>query len=127
MIWRAKRFGRARFVITQGRGLVVLALLISLDGIVPASAQSPASALCMRKCAPDEAVGEDAKRCYCLGGELIENIKTIKSAIASGARPPFLAVWQNYSTYFHDHIGEGLAPDQNRCAITLSLTLGLQP
>src|ERR1700746_643719 len=99
MIGPAKQFGRPRLFIAPWQALGLLALLICLCAIGAASGQSRASALCMQKCAPDEAVGEDDKRCYCLGRQLIENIKTIKSATASGAKPPFPAVWQNYSTY----------------------------
>lgn len=49
--------------------------------------------------------------------------KVVREAMARGERPPLPAAWN-----YHQHnraIAEGLAPQENRCALVLSLTLDL--
>lgn len=96
--------------------------------IILAFSQSFAFAQCAGVCKGNEAyVGETKTHCYCMNRHVVLNIRTINQAISHGRRPPFQPVWENYTTFLDKHIASGLAPDQNRCAITLSLTLGLQP
>jgi hypothetical protein len=75
----------------------------------------------------EEYVGETETHCFCMNRLLVANIRTIKNAVAAGKQPSFRAVWENYTIFLAKHVATGLAPDQNRCAITLSLTLGLRP
>jgi hypothetical protein len=49
----------------------------------------------------------------------------IRSAIAAGRKPSFQATWDFYK--YNRPVGLGLIPEENRCAIQLSMTLGLQP
>ena len=49
----------------------------------------------------------------------------VKAATAKGQRPPMDAAW-NYHQHNRD-VAEGLAPEENRCALVLSLTLDLKP
>lgn len=86
-----------------------------------------------------EANGEIIVSCQCIAGytkyqgrcELIEkvnalkNAKAIKDAVSQGQKPPFEPLWNYYQT--NRDIAEGFAPAENRCAIVLSLTLGIEP
>lgn len=79
-------------------------------------------------CAPDEVlVDEDEEYFYCSKKNVvaIETARIVRNATASGHKPPFLPLWDYYQ--YNRDVAKGLAPEQNRCAIVLSMTLGLQP
>jgi hypothetical protein len=59
--------------------------------------------------------------------EMLRHSKTIADAVSRGRQPPFRVLWDYYEFALQYEIAKGLAPDQNRCALTLSLVLGLQP
>ncbi|MEW6353615.1 MAG: T6SS effector amidase Tae4 family protein [Pseudomonadota bacterium] len=55
----------------------------------------------------------------------LKNVRLIRDAVAQGEKPPFQPLWDYYG--YNRPIAEGLVPDENRCAIVLSMTLGLEP
>jgi len=89
-----------------------------------AAVAAPARAQCRRS---EILVDEDENNYYCAtkDDDQIHDAKSIRSAIARGQRPPFAPLWDHYQ--YNRDIAKGLAPDQNRCAIVLSMTLGLRP
>ncbi|MFL6388867.1 MAG: T6SS effector amidase Tae4 family protein [Terriglobales bacterium] len=55
----------------------------------------------------------------------IQNSRMIREAVTRGEKPPFQPLWDFYE--YNRSIAKGLVPDENRCAIVLSMTLGLEP
>lgn len=79
-------------------------------------------------CEPDEVqVDEDEDYIYCSKKNIlaIETAHVVQEATARGHKPPFLPLWDYYQ--YNRDVAKGLAPEQNRCAIVLSMTLGFQP
>lgn len=79
-------------------------------------------------CEPDEVqVDEDEDYIYCSKKNIvaIETAHVVQEATARGEKPPFQPLWDYYQ--YNRDIAKGLAPEQNRCAIVLSMTLGFQP
>ncbi len=79
-------------------------------------------------CEPDEVqVDEDEDYIYCSKKNIlaIETAHVVQGATARGHKPPFQPLWDYYQ--YNRDVAKGLAPEQNRCAIVLSMTLGLQP
>ena len=86
-----------------------------------------------------QANGEVVVSCQCVAGftkyegrcepiakaKELKNAKTIKDAVSKGQKPPFQPVWETYQS--KRGIAEGFAPQENRCAMVLSLTLGFEP
>lgn len=86
-----------------------------------------------------QANGEVVVSCQCVAGftkyegrcELVgkvkelKNAKMIKDAVSKGQKPPFQPVWDAYQS--KRGIAKGFAPEENRCAMVLSLTLGFEP
>ena len=98
------------------RAIVVLASLL----VLASSAYA--------QCRSDEVlVGEDADNYYCnkRNERALGDAQAIRSAMDRGGRPSFQTLWDHYQ--FNREIARGLAPEQNRCAIVLSMTLGLRP
>ncbi|HEX5886397.1 MAG TPA: T6SS effector amidase Tae4 family protein [Pyrinomonadaceae bacterium] len=83
--------------------------------------------------------GETVVSCQCIAGftkyegrcepiakvNALKNAKKIKDAVSQGQKPPFQPVWDFYQS--NRGIAKGFAPEENRCAIVLSLTLGFEP
>lgn len=57
--------------------------------------------------------------------EALRQAQLIRDAALRGERPPFAVLWNQYK--YNRPLAMGLVPDTNRCAIVLSLTLGLEP
>ncbi|HEY2117424.1 MAG TPA: T6SS effector amidase Tae4 family protein [Candidatus Angelobacter sp.] len=55
----------------------------------------------------------------------IQNAKAVHDAMGRGEKPPFQPLWDYYE--YNRSVAEGLVPDENRCAIVMSMTLGLAP
>lgn len=55
----------------------------------------------------------------------VVDASAVKSSVSKGEKPPFEPLWRVHD-YSRD-IAKGLASDENRCAIRLSMTLGLIP
>lgn len=55
----------------------------------------------------------------------LENAKAVRDAVLHGNKPPFRPLWDFYK--YNRPIAYGLVPDENRCAIVMSMTLGLEP
>jgi hypothetical protein len=86
-----------------------------------------------------QANGETVVSCQCVAGftkyqgrcepigkvNALKNAKKIKDAVSQGQKPPFQPVWDFYQS--NRGIAKGFAPEENRCAIVLSLTLGFEP
>lgn len=86
-----------------------------------------------------QANGEVVVSCQCIAGytkfegrceevgkvNKLKNAKAIKDAIGEGRKPPFQPVWDYYQN--NRDIAKGFAPQENRCAIVLSITLGVEP
>jgi hypothetical protein len=53
------------------------------------------------------------------------NSRIVRNAISRGEKPPFQPLWDYYE--FNRSVAAGLVPDENRCAIVMSMTLGLEP
>lgn len=79
-------------------------------------------------CEPDEVlIDEDEEYLYCSKKNVvaIENARMVHNATSRGQKPPFQPLWDYYQ--YNRDVAKGLAPEQNRCAIVLSMTLGFQP
>lgn len=79
-------------------------------------------------CDADEIlVDEDADYFYCnkINKPVLENARSVHHATSRGQKPAFRSLWDYYQ--YNRDIAKGLAPEQNRCAIVLSMTLGLMP
>lgn len=62
----------------------------------------------------------------CMPAEnILENARLVKDATSHGQAPSFQPLWDNYQ-YYRD-VAKGFAPEENRCAMVLSMTLGLEP
>jgi hypothetical protein len=99
-------------------GRAVLVALSLLTAAAPVAAQ----------CRSDEIlVGEDENNYYCnpRHDRQLAEARAIRDAMDHGLRPSFRALWDYYE--FNRDVAEGLAPEQNRCAIVLSMTLGVRP
>lgn len=86
-----------------------------------------------------QANGEVIVSCQCIAGYTkfqgrceeigkvneLKNAKAIKDAISEGRKPPFQPVWDHYQN--NRDIAKGFAPQENRCAMVLSITLGVEP
>lgn len=57
--------------------------------------------------------------------QALRNSQVVHDATRHGGKPPFQPLWDYYE--FNRPIAIGLLPDENRCAIVLSMTLGLEP
>lgn len=57
--------------------------------------------------------------------EARQNAKAIQDALARGDKPPFKPLWDYYK--YNRPIALGLVPNENKCAIVMSMTLGLEP
>jgi hypothetical protein len=57
--------------------------------------------------------------------EAIANARAVRDAIARGERPPFQQLWDYYE--YNRSIAKGLMPEDERCAVVMSMTLGLEP
>ena len=57
--------------------------------------------------------------------QALRNSQVVRDATRRGEKPPFQPLWNYYE--FNRSIAVGLLPDENRCAIVLSMTLGLEP
>lgn len=57
--------------------------------------------------------------------QAFRNSQVVRDAIRRGEKPPFQPLWNYYE--FNRSIAAGLVPDENRCAIVMSMTLGLEP
>lgn len=55
----------------------------------------------------------------------LKNAKLIKDAVSQGQKPPFQPVWDTYRS--KRAIAKGFAPEENRCALVLSMALGFEP
>lgn len=55
----------------------------------------------------------------------LQDSNAVRDAIAKGQKPPFRQLWDFYK--YNRPVGLGLVPEENRCAIQLSMTLGLEP
>jgi hypothetical protein len=55
----------------------------------------------------------------------IQNSRMVRDAVTRGVKPPFQPLWEFYE--YNRSIAKGLVPDENRCAIVMSMTLGLEP
>lgn len=55
----------------------------------------------------------------------LENARLVKNATSQGQLPPFQPLWDYYQ--YNRDIAKGFAPEENRCAMVLSMTLGLEP
>lgn len=55
----------------------------------------------------------------------VKNAKAVRDAVARGYKPPFKPLWDFYK--YNRPIALGLVPDENRCAIVMSMTLGFEP
>ena len=53
------------------------------------------------------------------------NAKLIQDAITRRGKPPFKALWDFYK--YNRPTALGLLPNENRCALVMSMTLGLEP
>src|SRR5205814_5430787 len=49
------------------------------------------------------------------------------NAVSRGDKPPFQPLADYYDYNIKQTVAKNLAPDEDRCAIALSLTLGLEP
>lgn len=56
---------------------------------------------------------------------LVVDASAVREAVAKGRKPPFASLWSVHEQ--SRDIARGLAPDENRCALRLSITLGLVP
>jgi len=86
-----------------------------------------------------QANGETVVSCQCVAGftkyqgrcesvgkvNALKNAKKIQDAVSQGQKPPFQPVWDFYQS--NRGIAKGFAPEENRCAIVLSITLGFEP
>lgn len=86
-----------------------------------------------------QANGEIVVSCQCVAGftkyqgrcepigkvNALKNAKRIKDAVSQGQKPAFEPVWDFYQS--NRGIAKGVAPEENRCAIVLSMTLGFEP
>lgn len=86
-----------------------------------------------------ESNGEITVSCKCVEGyskfggrcepsekvDALRDAKSIKDAVSKGDKPPFEQLWKYYR--YNRDIAKGLAPEENRCAMVLSMTLGLEP
>lgn len=57
----------------------------------------------------------------------IISAKQVKDAVRSGQKPPFQPLWDYYQYNYKHNIAKGLVPNEDRCAIQMSMTLGLEP
>jgi type VI secretion system (T6SS) effector Tae4 (amidase) len=57
--------------------------------------------------------------------QAFRNSQVVRDATRRGEKPPFQPLWDFYE--FNRSIAAGLVPDENRCAIVMSMTLGLEP
>ena len=57
--------------------------------------------------------------------QAFRNSQVVRDATRRGEKPPFQPLWDYYE--FNRSIAVGLLPDENRCAIVMSMTLGLEP
>jgi len=57
--------------------------------------------------------------------QAFRNSQAVRDATRRGEKPPFQPLWNYYE--FNRSIAAGLLPDENRCAIVMSMTLGLEP
>lgn len=79
-------------------------------------------------CRADEVqVDEDDEYVYCSKRNLValQNAHAVRNATSRGTTPPFQPLWDFYQ--YNRDVAKGLAPEQNRCAIVMSMTLGLEP
>lgn len=79
-------------------------------------------------CEADEVqVDEDEDYIYCSkrNAVALHNAHLVRDATSSGTPPPFQPLWDYYQ--YNRDVAKGLAPEQNRCAIVMSMTLGLEP
>ncbi len=57
--------------------------------------------------------------------QAFRNSQVVRDALRRGEKPPFQPLWNYYE--FNRSIAAGLVPEENRCAIVMSMTLGLEP
>lgn len=60
-------------------------------------------------------------------GRALNNARLVRDAVSNGQIPPFQPLLDFYTFVFKYHIAKDLIPGENACAITLSMTLGLEP
>ncbi len=58
-------------------------------------------------------------------GRAIKNSRVVRDAVTHGEKPQFKPLWNYYE--YNRSVAKGLVPDENRCAIVMSMTLGLEP
>jgi hypothetical protein len=57
--------------------------------------------------------------------EARQNAKAVRDAMTRGDKPPFKPLWDFYK--YNRPIALGLVPNEKRCAIVMSMTLGVEP
>jgi type VI secretion system (T6SS) effector Tae4 (amidase) len=57
--------------------------------------------------------------------QAFRNSQVVRDALRRGEKPGFQPLWNYYE--FNRSIAAGLVPEENRCAIVMSMTLGLEP
>jgi hypothetical protein len=57
--------------------------------------------------------------------QAFRNSQVVRDALRRGEKPAFQPLWNYYE--FNRSIAAGLVPEENRCAIVMSMTLGLEP